>query len=98
MSDLEPKTDTIYTPKRSQLEKFLATDIPEVDEVKSAVEEMMTEYKGYVGRLATAAALEDTRELGFRENVQDHVEGIERIARFAVWRALVNRETQEGEQ
>jgi len=92
MSELEPKPDSVYTPKRSQLERFLSSGIPEAQEVKNAVGEMITEYNGYVGRLATAAALNDTRKPEFRESAMDHVDGIERIARFAVWRALVNRE------
>lgn len=83
--------------KREQFDFFLHSDAPEADEVKKAVNEMMEEYGGFITRLAEAAEATDTRKPGFRENTLEYTVGIEQIARFAVWRALVNRERQEGE-
>lgn len=95
MSNLEPEVHSLYTQKRAQLDAFLGSDSLVAQEVKGAVEEMMAEYHGYIERLATGATLADTRKPGFREGARDHVDGVERIARFAVWRALVNRENAE---
>ncbi len=95
MSSLEPVMNGMFASKRSQLDVFLSSDTPEVQEVKNATREMVAEYRDYIEKMVRATAEADTRIPGFRESAQDHLDSIERITRFAVWRALVNREHAE---
>jgi hypothetical protein len=93
MSNLEPRVNNTHGyEKRSQLAKFMSGDSPEAAEVVAAANEALDEYKGFIDRIARQEGRNDD------EAKLETAIGVETVARFAVWRALVNRENQEGDK
>ncbi len=92
MSNLQPKVDDMYTPERSQLAKVLDSVSSESVVIREAVRQAMSEYGGFIEGVAEAA----TDNEGFSYDPEVVQQGIETIAQYAVWKALIETQEQGG--
>ncbi len=91
MSKLRPLEEHSRTTSRDQFQAFRSGGTDLASEVESAVAGMDDEYNGYLDIVARAAA-------GGNANFTPEQirEGISKMAAFAVWKLLADRENQGG--